>query len=135
MTLIADANIVVATLAGTSDPHHDAVARLIGTLEEREQRLVVTEGVLAEVAWVLRVRFGMSQREIAAALVALLDSAAFDSWEDPPLMNAALRVMADEPRLGIVDALLAARDLAGAGRVVTLDGVLARAIAKEHGRG
>ena len=132
--LIADASVVIAVLAGRDDPHGETVERLVRNLEEREERLVVTEGVLAETAWVLKSRFGMSQREISAALIALLDSAAFDSW-DPPLVTEALRIMADEPRLDLVDALLAARDVTGAGRVVTLDGVLARTIAKEHGHG
>ena len=93
----------------------------------------MTEGVLAEVAWVLRTRFGLTQAQIAVALLALLDSAAFDSW-DPPLVTEALRIMASEPRLDLVDAVLAARDAAGDGRVVTLDRVLARTIAREHGR-
>ena len=131
--LIADANIVVAALAGSADAHGAAVQQLVRDVEERQDRLVVTEGVLAETAWVLRVRFGMSQVEIAGALSALLDSAAFDSW-DPPLVTAALRIMAAEPRLDLVDALLAARDTTGAGQVVTLDRVLARTIAAEHGR-
>jgi predicted nucleic acid-binding protein len=130
--LIADANVVIAVLAGPTDAHHPLVAQLVRDLEERGERLVVTEGVLAETAWVLRSRFGMSQVEISAALLALLDSAAFDSW-DPSLVTEALRIMADEPRLDLVDALLAARDTTGAGRVVTLDRVLARTIAREHG--
>ena len=131
--LIADANIVIAALAGPADSQGAAVEQLVRDVEERQDRLVVTEGVLAETAWVLRVRFGMSQVEIAGALSALLDSAAFDSW-DPPLVTAALRIMAAEPRLDLVDALLAARDATGAGQVVTLDRVLARTIAAEHGR-
>ncbi len=131
--LIADANVVIAVLAGDADAHGAAVGALVRDLERREERLVVTEGVLAETAWVLRSRFGMSQRDIAGALLALLDSAAFDSW-DPPLVTDALRIMADEPRLDLVDALLAARDVSGIGRVVTLDRVLVRAIEREHGR-
>jgi len=131
--LLADANVVIAVLAGPADPHAAAVERLVRDLEECEERLVVTEGVLAETAWVLHSRFGMSPREISGALLALLDSAAFDSW-DPPLVTEALRIMADEPRLDLVDALLAARDAMGAGRVVTLDRVLAQTIAREHGR-
>lgn len=133
MTLVADANVVVATLAGPADSHFASVERLLCDLEGRGELLIVTEGVLAETAWVLRVRLGMTQREIAAALLALLDSSAFDSW-DPPLVTEALRIMADEPRLDLVDALLAARDVTGAARVVTLDRVLARTIAREHGR-
>jgi predicted nucleic acid-binding protein len=132
MTLLADANIVVAVLAGQADAHFSAVSELVRDVESREERLVVTEGVLAETAWVLRVRLGMSQREVSAALLALLDSSAFDSW-DPPLVTEALRIMADEPRLDLVDALLAARDATGGGRVVTLDRLLARTIAREHG--
>lgn len=130
--LIADTNVVVAVLAGAADPHGATVGRLVCDLERRGERLVVTEGVLAETAWVLRSRFGLSQREISGALIALLDSAAFDSW-DPPLVTEALRIMADEPRLDLVDALLAARDVTGAGCVVTLDRVLARTIARGHG--
>jgi predicted nucleic acid-binding protein len=133
MTLIADANVVMAALAGAADPHGAAVEQLVRDVEARGERLVVTEGVLAETAWVLRVRFGMTQLQISGALLALLDSAAFDSW-DPPLVTDALRIMADEPRLDLVDALLAARDAAGTGQVVTLDRVLARTIAREHGR-
>jgi predicted nucleic acid-binding protein len=131
--LLADANVVIAVLAGPSDAHAATVAGLVRDVEQREERLVLTEGVLAETAWVLRSRFGMSQREVSGALLELLDSAAFDSW-DPPLVTSALRIMADEPRLDLVDALLAARDVSGAGRVVTLDRVLARTIAREHGR-
>lgn len=131
--LIADANVVIAALLGPADSHGAAVEQLVRDLEAREQRLVVTEGVLAEVAWVLRSRLGMRQGEIAATLLALLDSAAFDSW-DPPLVTDALRIMAEEPRLDLVDALLAACDGTGAGCVVTLDRVLARTIASEHGR-
>lgn len=131
--LIADANIVIAAILGPADPHGATVEQLVRDLEAREERLIVTEGVLAEVAWVLRSGLGMSQREISAALVALLDSAALDSW-DPPLVTEALRIMAEEPRLDLVDALLAARDAIGVARVVTLDRVLARTIAKEHGR-
>jgi predicted nucleic acid-binding protein len=133
MALLADANVVVAALAGPADSQGAAVERLVRDLENRGERLVVTEGVLAETAWVLRVRLGMSQREISGALVALLDSAAFDSW-DPPLVTLALRIMADEARLDLVDALLAARDATGVGQVVTLDRVLARTIASQHGR-
>lgn len=129
--LIADANVVVAVLVGSADSHCAVVEQLVRDVEGRGERLVVTEGVLAETAWVLRSRLSMSQVEILAALLALLDSAAFDSW-DPPLVTAALRIMADEPRLDLVDALLAARDMAGDGRVVTLDRVLARTIAREH---
>lgn len=131
--LIADANVVVALLVGPRDSHYAVVAELVRDLEARDEHLIVTEGVLAEAAWVLRARLGMSPFEISAALLALLDSAAFDSW-DPPLVTSALRIMADEPRLDLVDALLAARDATGAGRVVTLDRVLARTIAREHGR-
>ncbi len=130
--LIADANVVIAILAGPTDAHAATVEALVRDLEQREERLVVTEGVLAETAWVLRSRFGMSPREVSGALLELLDSAAFDSW-DPPLVTLALRIMADEPRLDLVDALLAARDVTGAGRVVTLDRVLALTIAREHG--
>ena len=133
MTLLADANVVIAALVGPADSSGAAVEQLVRDVEKRGERLVVTEGVLAETAWVLGVRLGMSQREIAGALLALLDSAAFDSW-DPPLVTLAMRIMADEPRLDLVDALLAARDSMGIGRVVTLDRVLARTIAREQGR-
>ena len=131
--LIADANIVVAALLGSADSHGGTVELLVRDIEARGERLIVTEGVLVETAWVLRARVGMTPREIAAALMALLDSAAFDSW-DPELTTAALCIMAGEPRLDIVDALLAARDSVGTCRVVTLDRVLARAVARQHGR-
>ncbi|TLM80198.1 MAG: type II toxin-antitoxin system VapC family toxin [Actinobacteria bacterium] len=131
--LLADANVVVAAVVGDADAHGPLVAGMVADLDARGERFVVTEGVLAETAWVLAVRFGMSPVEIAGALCALLDSAGFDSW-DPPLVTRALRVMAEEPRLDVVDALLAARDARGDGRVVTLDRILARAVAREHGR-
>lgn len=131
--LIADANVVIAVLAGPEDALYESVSQLVRDVEHRGERLVVTEGVLAETAWVMRSRFRMTQREVAGALIALLDSAAFDSW-DPALVTEALRIMADEPRLDVVDALLAARDKASAGRVVTFDRVLALTIAREHGR-
>jgi len=129
--LIADANVVIAVLAGPSDSLGAAAGQLVCELEASGERLVVTEGVLAETAWVLRSRFGMSPHAIAGSLLALLDSTAFDSW-DPPLVAQALRIMAGEPRLDLVDALLAARDATGIGRVVTFDRVLARTIAREH---
>ncbi len=132
--LIADANVLVALLAGPADSLNAVVGELVREVEKQGERLFVTEGVLAETAWVLRTRLGLSQREIAAVLLALLDSTAFDSW-NPPLVTRALRIMAEEPRLDLVDALLAARDADGVGRVVTLDGVLAATITREHERG
>jgi predicted nucleic acid-binding protein len=132
--LLADANVVVAIVLGDADPHWRAAAELVSTVEARGWRMVLTEGVLVEAAWVLRKRGEMTQREVSASLLGLLDSAAFDSW-DPPLVSTALRIMADEPRLDLVDALLVAREALGEAQVVTLDRVLARTIAREHGRG
>ena len=131
--LLADANIVVAALVGPADAHGPVVEQLVRDLESNKEQLLVTEGVLAETAWVLATRFRMAPREIAGALLELLDSSAFDSW-DPPLVTEALRIMADEPRLDLVCALLAGRDVQGTGRVVTLDRVLARVIADEHAK-
>lgn len=131
--LLADTNVLVALVAGPADAHHAQAVRLVRRLARAVERLLVTEGVLIETAWVLQSRFALSRREIASLLVSLLDSASLDSW-DPPLVTHALRVMAEEPRPDLVDALLVARDAAGDGRVATFDRLLAQVVSREHGR-
>jgi len=73
----------------------------------------------------------MSQRDISGTLLALLDSAAFDSW-DPLLVTEALRIMADELRLDLFDALLAARDVTGVGRRALPHSRPARFVGRGH---
>jgi predicted nucleic acid-binding protein len=125
MTLLADSNVIVAAIVGDADSHGPLVAELVRRVEARGEQLRVTEGVFVAVVWVLGRRYAMDPPEIATALVALLDSSVFRSW-DPPLVLDALRIVTEDPRLDIVDALLAARSLAGEGSVVTLDRRLAR---------
>ena len=79
MTLLADANVIVAAILGDVDSHGPLVAELIRKVEARGEKLLVTEGVLAEAVWVLGRRYAMDPTEIASALVALLDSSVLRS--------------------------------------------------------
>ena len=129
--LIADTNVIVAIVGGSRDPLGDEALRLVRDMEASGECLVVTEGVLVETAWVLAARFGMDAPGVSVALSELLDSSAFVAW-DAHLAVTALRIMADDPRLDLVDALLAARDALCDARVVTFDRVLGRAVRRSH---
>lgn len=127
-----DTNIVIGLLTGMSCTDRRAIA---AALEEAAagDPLIVTEGVLVETECVLRRRFGMARRDSAAALSEMLDTSALGAW-DPQLVSTALRVMAAEPRLDVVDSLLVARDLLGEATVVSLDRLLVRTLSDQHRR-
>ena len=75
-------------------------------------RLTVAECVLVETCWVLQSVYGYPRRHIASALRLALESEGLVAW-DPVLAGRALALMEHDPRLGIVDCILASRTLDG----------------------
>ena len=74
--------------------------------------LIVDECVLAEACWVLESIYMHPRRKVARLLRTALSSEDLVAW-DSLLADQALAIMDDDPRLGIVDCILAARTLTG----------------------
>ncbi|MBN1192833.1 MAG: PIN domain-containing protein [Coriobacteriia bacterium] len=88
--------------------------------------LTVDECVLAEACWVLESVYMHPRRKVAQLLLAALASEELMAW-DPELTDCALSMMHRDPKLGIVDCILAARTLTG-DLVRTFNRRLSRAI-------
>jgi predicted nucleic acid-binding protein len=88
--------------------------------------LIVDECVLAEACWVLESVYMHPRRTVAQLLRVALATEDLVAW-DSLLADKALAMMHHDPRLGIVDCILAARTLSG-DRVRTFDRRLARTI-------
>lgn len=119
MTLVADANAVLAFLL----PDRPSERAIVAAWVEEHGPLLITEGVLAEVCWVLGKGYAKRPEETAAHLRRLIASSSFDVW-DVGLVTDALDLMERHPRIGVVDSLLAGRASRG-DIVVTFDRRLA----------
>jgi predicted nucleic acid-binding protein len=114
-----------ALLAVILPQRQDERARTADWLLEHG-RLTLAECVLVEACWVLQSVYGYPRRDIARALRLALESEDLMAW-DPALADRALALMEHDPRLGIVDCILASRTLDG-DIVCTFDRRLNRAI-------
>jgi predicted nucleic acid-binding protein len=117
-----DTNFVLALLVPERGREH---ARALALAEEHGP-FVVSESVLVEARWVLESAYAADRRDAAVLLGDALESEHLVAW-DPALAKRALALMHDEPRLSVVDCLLAARTLEG-DAVLTFDARLARVI-------
>lgn len=88
--------------------------------------LIVDECVLAEACWVLESVYMHPRHKVAQLLQLALTSEDLVAW-DGVLADRALAMMQLDPRLGIVDCILAARALSG-DLVRTFDRLLIRTI-------
>jgi predicted nucleic-acid-binding protein len=128
---LLDTNVVVDTVR---DPLSTDTGRLSVMASESARSgepLVVSESVFVECIWVLCATLGHSAAEAVRILRAVLDAEGIEAW-DTDLAAEALDIHADEPRLDIVDCLLAARVRLDGAEVVTADRLLRRWIAEHH---
>lgn len=126
---LADTNVVIDLLREVREPDREALDRLAIEAESMGEPLVVRESVLAESVWVLTSAFGMPAETAAAAIRSVLQGEGLVPW-DRSVASAALDLMSANPRLDIVDCLLAARADLDGDDVVTSDTLLQRAIAE-----
>lgn len=108
MSTFLDTNAVLAALL---PERRDERARTAGWMLEHG-RLTVAECVLVETCWVLESVYDYPRRHIARALRLALESEDLIAW-DPVLADRSLALMEHDPRLGIVDCILASRTLDG----------------------
>lgn len=127
--MLADTNVVVALLSSGSMPDSLEARTLVESAVAEGERLVITEGVLVECVWVLISRFGHVPADVSRMVSELLVTPPFRLWNGR-LALAALRLMAAEPRLDIVDCLLLERSIASGEPIATFDR-LARRIGDE----
>lgn len=127
--MLADTNVIVALFDVGGTCAHTEARALVEKAAASGESLMVTEGVLVECVWVLTARFRLTIARVAEVLAEMLSTAPFELW-DERLGAAALRLMAAEPRLDVVDCLLLERSLASGEPLVTFDR-LARRIGDE----
>lgn len=106
----ADANIVLALLAGDAHPSHAASLRLWDAVEHGTLRLILTPVVVAEIAWAARSALGRSRADVSGILLDLIE---VDGVEvvDRAVVRRALQLQVAAPRLDFADAYIAAQAL------------------------
>jgi predicted nucleic-acid-binding protein len=92
---------------------------------------VVAESVFVELVWALESSYGAPRRFSVEVLGMVLESPHVRAW-DPATATAALGIMADEPRLDAVDALLAARACTAEAVILTFDGHLREVVSRQR---
>lgn len=116
-----DTNLLLAFLAGASHPHHAQAVSLLGQMDRGELRLIVEPVVVAECVWAARSALGRPRAAAAALLSDFLESDGFEV-RDRPIVQRALRLQTERPRLDFADAWLAARALvSGPTRIASFD--------------
>jgi predicted nucleic acid-binding protein len=117
-----DTNFVLALLV--PDRRHEHARAL--ALAQRHGPFVVSESVLVETCWVLESSYAVSRKNVAVLMSDALESEHLVAW-DSVLARRALELMREDPRLSVVDCLLAASTLEG-DAVLTFDTRLAQVI-------
>ena len=102
-----DTNVLVRFLVKDDEEQHMRTVRLLRRAAEEGEALFVGDVVLAEVVWVLQVRYGLGRAEIASTVRALLEAEhlAFESTDR--CLRALRRLEAG--RGGFADYLIAER--------------------------
>lgn len=120
MSAFLDANIVVRYIMRDVPESNDAVRRII----EEESDLVLSEGILNEIAFVLTSNYRLDRRDVVDALVALIQRENIRVHNlDAALVIEALMLCRPSHRISFADAMLwaVARSAGGNTRVYTLD--------------
>ncbi|MHB1340419.1 MAG: PIN domain-containing protein [Coriobacteriia bacterium] len=122
---LADTSWLVG-LVQQADPHHVRAVQLLDQVRALGHGpIVVTEAAVLETFQVLESRYGTPHSSSAFAVSDLFRS---DDFVPDPIVEAALRVVAENPRFGFVDALLLARSRTSCAGVLTFDIALQRAL-------
>ncbi|HEU0169428.1 MAG TPA: PIN domain-containing protein [Chloroflexota bacterium] len=99
----ADTNVLVRYLTG--DPVQ--MARQARAIVENAGRLLVTEGILNETAYVLMSFYGMPRAAVVDLLVELVARSNVDTWQmDEERVTEALLLCRDSGRVSLADAML-----------------------------
>lgn len=124
-----DTNALLALYRDDSSLQTRRVTEALREAEIRGDECLISESVFAELVWVLETNYGMPRQMTVELLGVTLMAAGISAW-DVALAERAVAVLAQDPALDPVDAILAARALMGEG-VLTFDTGLRRAIEKE----
>lgn len=131
--LLPDTNVLLRYLLDDEPALAKKARDFWDTVRDGSARAVLTEGVLMECVYVLQRFYKVPRDRIAAALAAVLAYKGL-SREDSSLFDRALEAYS-RTNLDFVDCLLAARQEAGEGRVLSFDqglnGYLNRRTAKK----
>jgi predicted nucleic acid-binding protein len=112
MMLLLDANVFLRALTVTDDPELERVrgiaSRLFREIEAGNVEAMVSDAVLAEVAFILTARsqYGLPVEDAAGMLKALVELRGLRVSDRQTLLHA-LALWAERPKLGFVDALTA----------------------------
>lgn len=118
-----DTNVLVRFLTRDDAVQARRAEALIGELAARGEPARIDGIVLCELAWVLEGAYGLARGEIAAALDALLDAAAFAIEDRDLVRDATARYRAG--RGGFSDHLIGLRNRrAGCAKTATFDRAL-----------
>ena len=109
MSAYLDTNALLAAIL----PQRTTERVSAATWAREHGALIVSEAVLAETCWVLESVYEHPRGQVARLLQQALRSEDVTAW-DPVLADRSLAIMCHDPRLGIVDCILAARTLDGA---------------------
>jgi predicted nucleic-acid-binding protein len=114
---LADTNVLLGLMLADR-PQHSALAEAAAGADAA--RIVITEGVLVETVSVLCWSYGFTRQDAARVLLEALDGPGITAW-DRKHADRALRLMAAEPSLGMVDCLLIERGLVTGCEIVSFD--------------
>jgi predicted nucleic acid-binding protein len=103
----ADTSLFLALLAGPSHPLHEGALELLRRVSEGQLSLIVTPIVVAELVYSAKGVLRWSRADTATRLGAMLDSDGLQV-RDLSVIQAALQLYRDHPRLDYPDAYLAA---------------------------
>ena len=128
MSIAIDANVLVRILV--QDPNEPgqcaAARRLVTEATAAGEPLLVTLCALLETEWVLRSRYKVDRKAMAAAFISMLESPGI-AFEDDATVEEALYLLDQVPSADFADCLLVARAThLGRSRFVTFDAHAAR---------
>jgi predicted nucleic-acid-binding protein len=128
MSAAIDTNVLIRVLVDDAmAPEQCAAARrLVEQTEAAGETLLVSLCALLETEWVLRSRYKVGRDRIAAAVVAMLESAGIE-FEHVPTVEEALALFRQYPSADFADCMLAARAAhLGCDQFLTFDAGAAR---------
>jgi predicted nucleic-acid-binding protein len=128
MSIAIDTNVLVRILVQdpTAPGQCAAAQRLVAQAAAADQSLLVSLCALLETEWVLRSRYKVNRKAIAAAFVAMLETPGIE-FEHDATVEEALFLLGEFPSGDFADCLLAARAMhMGCSRFLTFDEGAAR---------
>lgn len=128
MSTAIDTNVLVRILVQdpTAPDQCAAARRLVDDATAAGEPLLVSLCALLETEWVLRSRYKVNRKELASALISILEAPGIE-FEHDATVEEALYLLDQFPTADFADCLLAARaTYLGRSRCVTFDAGAAR---------